>query len=80
MADGHVQVPADGVGKKVDATEITREDTNVTVERQRMEARDEDDNVLSTREIVEQLKTTNDLLFRLLLLMQEKSALTTLEG
>lgn len=81
MADnGFIQVPLDQGGKRVDTSEITREDSGVTVERQRVEARDDDDNVLSTKEIVEQLKTTNDLLFRLIILMQANAVITTVEG
>lgn len=52
--DGFIQVPADSVGKKVDTTEITRTD-DVVVERQRVEVRDDDDNVLSTAAVVERL-------------------------
>lgn len=62
MADGYVQVAPDSTGKKIDNTEITRADS-VIVERQRVEAHDEDDEVLSTASIVEQLKNVNDALF-----------------
>lgn len=74
--DGHIQVPADSVGKKVDATEIIRQDTGVTVERQRFEARDEDDNVLSTKEIADLLRETNQLLFQMLLILRTENPLT----
>lgn len=70
MSDGHIQVPADGVGKKVDATEVTRFDA-VVVERQRMEARDADDEILNTSEIVSAIKETNNLLFQILLNLTE---------
>ena len=74
--DGHIQVPADSVGKKVDATEVTRQDTGVVVERQRFEARDADDNVLSTKEITDLLIETNQLLFQILLILQTQNPLT----
>lgn len=65
--DGFIQVPIDQAGKKVDTTEITRTDTAETVvERQRIEVRDEDDNVLSTSDITSEVELTNDILFRIL--------------
>lgn len=42
MADGYIQVAADGSGKKVDNAEITRADGTV-VERQRVVQADNDD-------------------------------------
>lgn len=65
MADGFVQVAPNSSGAKIDNTEVTRDDA-VVVERQRVESRDDDDKVLSTAAIVDQLKTTNELLFRIL--------------
>lgn len=56
MADGFVQVAPDSTGKKIDNTEVTRDDTAVVVERQRVEPRDDEDNVLSTAAVVDQLQ------------------------
>jgi len=65
--DGFIQVPVDAGGKRVDTTEITRTDFNATiVERQRFEAHDGNDDILSTADVVKTLKTTNDLLFQML--------------
>lgn len=55
MTDGFVGINPDSTGKKVDTTEVTRQDTAVLVERQRVEARDDDDNVLSTAAIIDRL-------------------------
>lgn len=77
--DGFVQVAVDGAGKKVDNTEITRPDA-VVVERQRVEPHDDDDNVLSTAAIVAELKTTNELLFRILLQLEVTGGLPPAEG
>lgn len=63
MTDGFVQVAVDGAGKKVDNTEVTRLDTDVVVERQRVEARDDDDEVLSTQLLADKLDEIRDLLF-----------------
>lgn len=59
MADGTIRVNPAATGKDVDNTEITRADTTV-VERQRVEPRDDEDNVLSTAAIVEALKMISD--------------------
>lgn len=64
MSDGLIQVPPDSTGKKVDTTEITRVDSAGTiVERQRVEARDDDDQVLNTQVLADKLDEIRDLLF-----------------
>ena len=40
MSDGVVQVPADSTGKKIDTSEVTRNDGTTVVERQRVVATD----------------------------------------
>lgn len=79
--DGFIQVPADSVGKKVDTTEVTRADT-VVVERQRVEARDDDDNVLSTAAVVERLDLILDELVSLHLELKQQFEimLTVMKG
>lgn len=79
--DGFIQVPADSVGKKVDTTEVTRADT-VVVERQRVEARDDDDNVLSTAAVVERLDLILDEIvsFHLDIKQQFEMMLTIMKG
>lgn len=69
MTDGFVQVAVDGAGKKVDNTEVTRSDLTV-VERQRVEAHDEDDEVLSTAAVVEELKNIGEKLDQLMMLIK----------
>jgi hypothetical protein len=62
MADGYVQPPADGAGKKVDATTRTNAD-NLTVYRIRVEAPDGmkvSGDLLDL--IYSEMRTTNDLL------------------
>lgn len=70
MADGHVQVAPDSTGKKVDNTEVTRSDTAVVVERQRVEARDDEDEVLSTQLLAGKLDEIRDLLFDIKTMLQ----------
>jgi len=48
MADGYVQVAADGVGKKIDNAELTRDD-GVVVERQRVVISSDDNPRIQTR-------------------------------
>jgi hypothetical protein len=72
LADGFVQVAPDSSGKKIDNTEVTRSDTGVVVERQRIEVRDDNDETLSTASIVEQLKQTNELLFQIYTCLAQK--------
>lgn len=67
MVDGFVQVAPDSTGKKIDNTEVTRTDAAGTVvERQRVEPRDDEDNVLSTAAIVDELKNIGEKLDLLL--------------
>lgn len=61
MADGHIQVPADSIGKKVDAEEYTRADGNV-VEKQRVQMDMSETNDLLSQLILE----IRDLKFKLL--------------
>jgi hypothetical protein len=77
--DGFIQVPADSVGKKVDTAEILRADTQVTVERQRVEVRDDEDEVLNTSAIVAKLDETNQLLFQILNLLNSNATFSTME-
>lgn len=70
MTDGFVQVAVDGAGKKVDNTEVTRSDTAVVVERQRVEPRDDEDNVLSTQLLADKLDEIRDLLFDIKTMLQ----------
>lgn len=70
--DGSIQVPPDSTGSKVDTSEIAREVTQEIVQRQRMEAYDDDGNAISSVAIVEQLKETNQLLLQLIMLLEAK--------
>jgi hypothetical protein len=75
MADGFVQVATDGAGKKIDNTEVTRSDTAVVVERQRVEARDDSDEVLSTQALADKLDEIRDLLFDLKTMLETNNAI-----
>lgn len=74
MVDSYIRLPEDSTGKKVDYTQITRDDGTV-VERQRIEVYSESDQILSTSPIVDQLRQTNELLFSISMQMQEMLSL-----